>query len=59
VAYGKSALAARRLLDEAGGFAIANLLRDIESGAPFEEAFERRVMKSFKQFDADTAGAAR
>jgi len=42
VAYGKSALAARRLLDEAGGFAIANLLRDIESGAPFEELVHHR-----------------
>lgn len=59
VAYGKSALAVRRLLDEAGGFAIANLLRDIESGASFEAAFERRVMKSFAQFDEDVAGAAR
>ena len=55
VAYGKSALAVRRLLDEAGGFAIANLLRDLGDGAPFEQAFERRVMKSFKQFEADIA----
>ena len=55
MAYGKSALAVRRLLDEAGGFAIANLLRDIGSGAPFEESFERRVTKPFKQFEADIA----
>jgi hypothetical protein len=59
VAYGKSALAVRHLLDEAGGFAIANLLRDIGSGAPFEESFERRIMKSFEQFEADVAGAVR
>jgi tetratricopeptide (TPR) repeat protein len=55
VAYGKSALAVRRLLDEAGGFAIANLLRDLGDGAPFEESFQRRVSRSFKDFEAAVA----
>ena len=32
LAYATSALAARRLLEEAGGFAIANLLRDLGEG---------------------------
>lgn len=53
VVYGRSAMAVRRLLDEAGGFAIANLLRDVGSGVPFEESFERRVAKSFTQFEME------
>src|SRR5687768_3118831 len=40
-AYAASAVAARRLLDEAGGPAIANLLRDLGDGVDFEVAFER------------------
>jgi tetratricopeptide (TPR) repeat protein len=51
MAYGKSALAVRKMLDEAGGFAIANLLRDIAGGAPFERAFERRMSMSFAAFE--------
>ena len=50
-AYAASAVAARRLLDEAGGPAIANLLRDLGDGADFEEAFERRIQKSLAQFE--------
>jgi len=52
VAYAASALAARRLLDEAGGPAIANLLRDLGDGVPFEEAFLHRVQKSLADFEA-------
>ena len=37
VAYATSALAARRLLDEAGGAAVANLLRDLGDGVEFED----------------------
>ena len=55
VAYGKSALAVRRLLDEAGGFAVANLLRDLGDGAPFEQAFERRMSRPFKDFESVVA----
>ena len=36
VAYAASAVAAQRLLDEAGGAAIANLLRDLGEGVEFE-----------------------
>src|SRR3954452_8847349 len=39
LAYATSALAARRLLTEAGGFAVANLLRDLGDGVEFESAF--------------------
>lgn len=52
VAYAASALAAKRLLDEAGGPAIANLLRDLGDGVDFEAAFLRRIQKSFADFQA-------
>ena len=52
VAYAASALAARRLLDEAGGVAVANLLRDLGDGVAFEAAFLHRIQKSFADFQA-------
>ena len=55
LAYATSALAARRLLEEAGGPAVANLLRDLRDGADFEVAFERRIQKSLKEFEASLA----
>jgi len=51
MAYATSALAARRLLGEAGGFAVANLLRDLGEGVPFETAFLRRIQRSFAEFE--------
>ena len=50
LAYATSALAVRRLLDEAGGFALANLLRDLGSGVEFESAFAHRTQHSFADF---------
>ena len=55
VAYAASALAARRLLDEAGGGAVANLLRDLGDGVEFEEAFFHRIQKSLADFEATLA----
>jgi tetratricopeptide (TPR) repeat protein len=52
VAYAASAIAARRLLDEAGGAAIANLLRDLGNGIDFERAFEHRIQKTLAEFEA-------
>jgi len=52
VAYAASALAARRLLDEAGGAAIANLLRDLGEGVDFETAFLHRIQRSFADFQS-------
>jgi hypothetical protein len=52
IAYATSAAAARRLLDDAGGFAIANLLRDLGRGEPFEAAFQHRIQRSFADFQA-------
>ena len=51
-AYAASAVAARRLLDEAGGPAVANLLRDLGDGVEFEEAFLRRIQKTLSDFEA-------
>lgn len=51
-AYAASAVAARRLLDEAGGAAIANLLRDLGDGVDFETAFLHRVQRSLADFEA-------
>jgi len=50
VAYAASALAAKRLLDEAGGAAIANLLRDLGEGVDFDTAFLHRIQRSFADF---------
>jgi len=50
LAYATSALAARRLLDEAGGFAIASLLRDLGEGVDFEAAFLHRIQRTFTEF---------
>jgi tetratricopeptide (TPR) repeat protein len=50
LAYAASALAVRRLIEEAGGFAIANLLRDLGDDVDFERAFEHRVQRTFEDF---------
>lgn len=52
LAYAASAVAARRLLDDAGGAAVANLLRDLGDGVEFETAFQRRIQKSLAEFEA-------
>ncbi|MGH9144018.1 MAG: peptidase MA family metallohydrolase, partial [Vicinamibacterales bacterium] len=52
LAYATSALAARRLLDEAGGFAVANLLRDLGQGLAFDAAFLHRIQRPFAEFQA-------
>ena len=53
LAYEASARAARQLLDEAGGFAVANLLRDLGQGVDFHEAFLHRIQRPFESFEAD------
>jgi len=50
LAYATSALAARRLIEEAGGFAIANLLRDLGDGVDFDTAFLHRIQRPFAEF---------
>jgi tetratricopeptide (TPR) repeat protein len=53
VAYATSALAAKRMLDEAGGVAVANLLRDLGEGTDFDTAFLHRMQKSFADFQLE------
>jgi len=52
VAYATSALAVKRMLDEAGGVAVANLLRDLGEGTNFDDAFLHRMQRSFADFQA-------
>jgi tetratricopeptide (TPR) repeat protein len=52
VAYAASALAAKRLLDQAGGPAIANLLRDLGGSVSIEDAFLHRIGQSLAEFQA-------
>ena len=52
VAYATSALAVRRLIDEAGGVAMVNLLRDLGQGVDFDAAFAHRMQRSFAEFQA-------
>ena len=53
LAYAASALAVRRLLAEHGGFAVANLLRDLGEGADFEAAFLHRMQRPFAEFQSE------
>lgn len=50
LAYATSALAVRRILEDAGGFAVANLIRDLGDGADFDTAFTHRIQRSFDDF---------
>ena len=52
LAYATSALAVRRMLHEAGGFAVANLIRDLGDGVDFDTAFSHRIQRSFDDFQA-------
>jgi hypothetical protein len=55
LAYATSALAVRRLIEEAGGVAVANLLRDLGDGAAFDASFLHRMQRSFAEFEASPA----
>ncbi len=50
-AYAFSAFAVQRLLDEAGGFAIMEMLLDIGHGADFETAFAYHMQRSLADFE--------
>jgi tetratricopeptide (TPR) repeat protein len=52
LAYATSALAARLLLDEAGGIAMTNLLRDLGEGVELDVAFAHRIRRSFAEWTA-------
>lgn len=50
LAYATSALAVQRMLQDAGGFAVANLIRDLGDGLDFDTAFAHRIQRSFDDF---------
>jgi hypothetical protein len=52
LAYATSAMAVHRMLQEAGGFAVANLVRDLGEGVDFDTAFTHRIQRSFEDFQA-------
>ncbi len=52
LAYATSAIAVRRMLQDAGGFAVANLVRDLGDGEEFDTAFAHRIQRSFDDFQA-------
>jgi len=52
LAYASSAVMVHRMLQEAGGLAVANLIRDLGAGDEFESAFARRVQRPFADFQA-------
>ena len=54
LAYATSALAVRRMLREAGGFAVANLIHDLGEGVEFEAAFAHRIQRTFDDFQASS-----
>ena len=51
----RSARDVARMLDVAGGFAVANLLRDLGDGVDFDTAFAHRIQRSFADFQASLA----
>jgi tetratricopeptide (TPR) repeat protein len=55
LAYAASALAVRRMIDDAGGPAVVNLLRDLGEGVSFDAAFTHRMQRSFDDFEASLA----
>jgi tetratricopeptide (TPR) repeat protein len=55
LAYATSALAVRRMLREAGGFAVANLIRDLGDGVEFDTAFAHRIQRTFDNFQASSS----
>jgi hypothetical protein len=55
LAYATSALVVRAMLAEAGGFAVANLLRDLGDGVDFDTAFLHRMQRPLTEFEASGA----
>jgi hypothetical protein len=52
LAYASSAVTVHRMLQEAGGLAVANLIRDLGASADFDAAFARRIQRPFDEFQA-------
>jgi hypothetical protein len=54
IAYAESAIVVGRILAEAGGDAVAQLLRDLGAGADLDQAFRRRIQRPLDDFLART-----
>lgn len=52
LAYATSGLVVQRLLDEEGGLAVINLIKDLAAGTDLATAFERRMHRSLADFEA-------
>jgi hypothetical protein len=52
LAYATSAVVVQRMLQDAGGFAVANLIHDLGDGVDFDTAFAHRIQRSFDDFQA-------
>jgi hypothetical protein len=50
LAYAQSAVAVKRLMDEAGASAIVGILTDLGRGLPFAEAFQRHANMPYADF---------
>ena len=55
LAYATSALIVRRLMEDVGGPALANLLRDLGEGSEFDAAFERHMHRSWRDLQSGLA----
>lgn len=49
-AYAVSALAVRRLIEDAGGLAMTNILKDVDDGVSFDAAFAHRMQRTVEEF---------
>jgi tetratricopeptide (TPR) repeat protein len=50
IAYGSAVRATRRLIQQRGMVALVALLQDLARGAPFADAFERRIAMRYQEF---------
>ena len=51
LAYARSAVAVKQLLDDAGAVAVMAMLADVGRGVRFADAFERHANRSYADFD--------
>ena len=56
LAYAQSAAAVQKMIDLAGAPNVMALIADLGEGTPLEQAFERRLLISYDEFQAQLAG---
>jgi hypothetical protein len=50
LAYAESAIVVQRILNEAGGYAVVQMLRDIGEGIDLSDAFLKRIQRPLADF---------